>query len=286
MSYITNNMHEIKNGVKKPKLLKRLHIRLTHKKHKVGSVALNWQPLDLNNIFSKLTSQRFQDGSYSCTWQATASGGEVFTKVPLTASGYADRPSNPDLGDYLVDPLNVLCNTGFGTEADYPSQNQNEAQMDVKKNIVPKYKGTGKTLVDIKDIDQIAEAIEGFGQCEVTYSSNSSEYNQFTPQGFNIPAFNGQPTTFGHEICGQVYGLLIGVPNIPDDTKAIVCRDSDVRLGVTIITEDFHSKRNTGAGYINGVIDIQATINNLKQEITILQQLILAWTKLKQLLGQ
>jgi len=132
---------------------------------------------------------------------------------------------------------------------------------------------TGYKQPAVRDINQVAEAIEAYGQCILTYVSNDEEYFY---QNDNTPKYLGSTTMWGHAICGLAYGTING-------TKVIVCRDSARSSGITIITEDFHTKRNSGALYFLGSKDVSVQQDNLKKQISILQQLINLWTQLRAL---
>jgi len=260
-------MNMIQNGViKDPRPIKKQAVDF---KHTAGSVAITWQELDLTKI--QLSSQRFQNGSYSCIFQSCASALEKLTGKVCSATPYFWRKNYPDQGAFLQDGGDIFYNRYTTTEAISPSQNQTEAQMNQLKPLTTFLGITGYRQPAIKDIDQIAESIQAYGQCNVTYDSNSLEYIQLN----NTPKYLGNAITFGHCICGQAYGLINGV-------KTIVCRDSCMNSGITLITEDFHKNRNTGALYFMGSKDVSVLQDNLQQQVSILQKLIALW---KQVLG-
>ena len=229
--------------------------------HTAGSVPIVWQPIDPTKIV--LTSQRFQNGSYSCVFQSLASALEKLTGRVISATPYFWRKNYPDTGAYLQDGGDIFYNRFTTTEALSVSQNQTEAQMNQLKQLTTFLGITGYRQPAIQDIDLIAEAIEGFGQCVVTYNSNAQEY--FYQQ--DTPKYLGGDVTFGHAICGQAYGIINGV-------KTIVCRDSSRQSGITYITEDFHKNRNSGALYLMGAKDISVPQDTTNQQIAILQKMI------------
>jgi hypothetical protein len=261
------NMIDIKNAViKDPRPTEKQAIDY---KHTDGSVAITWKELDLNNL--KLTSQRFQDGSYSCVFQTAASMLEALTGKVISATPYFWRKNYPEQGSYLQDMGDIFYNRFTTTEALSTSQNQSEAQMNQLKQLTTFLGITGYRQPAIKDIDQIAEAIEAYKQCGLTYDTNYYEYD-------NLPMYTpkyiaGSTICFGHAICGQAYGLINGV-------KTIVCRDSATPNGITFITEDFHYHRNTGALYFMGAKDVSVLQDNLTKQVSILQQLINLWKQL------
>ena len=270
-----NKIMEIKNGViKDPRPTEK---QVQDYQHIAGSVPIVWKELDLNVV--KLTSQRFQNGSYSCIFQTGASMLEKLIGKIISATPYFWRKNYPGQGSYLQDMGDIFYNRFTTTESLSASQNQSEAQMNQLKQLTTFLGITGYKQPAIKDIDQIAEAIEAYGQCGLTYVSNGNEYTQT-----ETPKYLGEAITFGHAICGQIYGLINGV-------KTIVCRDSWRASGITYITEDFHKNRNTGALYFMGSKDVSVPqdtpqMQNLKAQIVILQALVVAWTKLKLLLGK
>jgi hypothetical protein len=234
--------------------------------HIAGSVSVNWKEIDLTQV--NLTSQRLQDGSYSCIFQTMASMLEKLTGKIISATPYFWRKNYPDKGAYLQDGGDVFYNRFSTTEALSPSQNQTEVQMNQIKPLTTFLGITGYRSPAIKQIDLIAEAIEGYGQCGMTYVSNAEEYNVS-----DTPKYLAGQTTFGHAITGLAYGLRNGV-------KTIVCRDSARPSGITYITEDFHKNRNTGALYFLGAKDVsvpqdQQKIKILKQMLIVLHQALI-----------
>ena len=240
-------------------------------KHIAGSVPVIWKELDLTKI--QLTSQRFQNGSSSCVFQTGASMLEKLTGKVISATPYFWRKNYPDPGSWIQDMGDIFYNRYTTTEVLSSSQNQSEVQMNQIKQLTTFLGITGYRQPAIQDIDQIAEAIEAYGQCGLCYSSNGEEYFYQT----NTPKYLGSISTFGHAICGEIYGLVNGI-------KTIVCRDSARASGITFITEDFHKHRNFGAIYFMGQKDVSVLQDNLQQQLSILQKLIILWQQLKTLL--
>ena len=237
-------------------------------KHIAGSIAITWKELDLTKL--QLTSQRFQNGSSSCIWQSCASALEVLTGKVISATPYFWRKNYPQPGGSLQDGGDVFYNRYTTTELLSPSQNQSEAQMNQIKQLTTFLGITGYTQPAIQDIDQIAEAIEGYKQCILTYGSSNVEWLNLPA---NTPKYMGNPVAWGHAICGLAYGLLNG-------TKTIVCRDSAVDGGITYITESFHKARNSGALYFMGAKDVSTPQDIVNQKISIIKQLILLYQQL------
>ena len=186
----------------------------------------------------KLPSERIQDGSSSCVAQSHASAIEVLTNKIISAGTYKLRSNFPEQGMWLQNMGDIAKNTGIVAEIELPSQNLNEIQMN-NLNLPTSYtiKATGYAFCS-KNIDQIAEAIQAYGNCLLTFNSNSSEWNI-------TPTFLNGTTTFGHCILGVDYGFKSGV-------KVIACRDSAGSSRIRYITEDFLINRNTGAMYFTG----------------------------------
>jgi hypothetical protein len=232
--------------------------------HISGVVSVNWKELDLSKL--NLTSIRNQNGSYSCVFQAGASALEALTGIIISATPYFWRKNYPEKGSWLQDMGDIFYNRYTTREDLSASQNQSEPQMNQLKQLTTFLGITGYRQPTTKNIDQIAEAIESYKQCIVTYESNNDEYfhNGVTPK------YLASPITFGHAICAQQYGLINGV-------KTLVCRDSarnNIMVGVTLITEEFHLKRNTGALYFLGSKDIQIQQDLYQKKITLATQIV------------
>ena len=232
-------------------------------KHVSSGVPLVWKELDLTKI--KLTSQRFQNGSYSCVFQSAASALEALTGKIISATPYFWRKNYPGQGSFLQDVGDIFYNRFTTTETLSPSQNQSEAQMNQLKQLTTILGISGYKQPAIKNINQIAEAVEAYKQCIVTYESNGLEYNVS-----ETPRYIGNVVTFGHAIVCEAYGLINGV-------KTLVCRDSARASGITYITEDFHNHRNTGCLYFLGAKDVSVPQDNVSQRIAIMQKLILLY---------
>lgn len=211
--------------------------------HVAGAISLNWQELDISSL--NFPSQRIQNGSYSCVFQAGATALEALTGEVISASEYFWRKNYPEQGSWLQDMADIFKNRLVVTEATSPSQNQSEPQMNQIKALATFLGISGYKQPNATNIDEIAEAIEAYKQCVMTFESNSGEWDM--PN--TTPVYLGTPIAFGHAICGLFYGLING-------TKVIVCRDSagiwSSPKGLRIITESFLLKRATGAIYFLG----------------------------------
>lgn len=213
-------------------------IDYTHEVH-YGGLPVVWQ----EKTDYKLPSQRFQNGSYTCVMQGSASSIEVLLGKIFSAAPYQLREGGGQ-GMYLQNAGDILYKIGTEFEINIPSQNMNDAQIDaLRLPEIMKVKVTGyRTFSDYKNIDAIAEAIQAYGQCNITFGSNHEEW-KITPQ------YLGTPITFYHNICAIDYCLRNGV-------KTLVCRDSAGQdsspAGIRFITQDFLSQRGTGAIYYLG----------------------------------
>jgi len=196
-----------------------------------------WTELDLKNLV--LPSPRYQATSSSCVMQSTASALEVLAGNVMSAGTYNLRANYPEPGMWLQNAGDLSKNTGVVLEVDCYSQGLNEPQMNsIVQPKKYKIKATGYVTFRNPDIEVIAQAIQSYGNCLLTFNSNSAEWTI-------TPTYYGQKTTFAHCICGLRYGLVKGV-------KTIVCRDSAGSSSIRYITQDFLNKRNTGALYYTG----------------------------------
>lgn len=191
----------------------------------------------------RTASQRNQDGSFSCVKQSSATALEVLTGEVISAGTYKLRADPTQGGMYLQNCGDLDYNKGTTFESTTPSQNMNDPQMDaIALPQILTVKSTGYRTFYQNDIDRVAEAIQAYGNCILTFKSNAQEW-QITP------TYLGTPTTFGHAICGIDYTLINGV-------KTIVCKDSAGQFssptGKRLITEDFLNKRCVGAMYYTG----------------------------------
>jgi hypothetical protein len=187
----------------------------------------------------KLPSERFQSTSFSCVKQSSATAMEVLLKYPISAGTYRLRANYPEGGMWPQNCGDLDKNTGTVFELIAPSQNMNEEQMN--NFLLPKFfnvKITGYRTFDKLTIDQVAEAIQAYGNCMLLFRANGNEWSV-------TPKYNGLKQNFAHEICGVDFGLKNG-------QKVIVCRDSAGTSRIRYITEDYLNKRCDGAMYYTG----------------------------------
>jgi len=230
-------MEEIKNGViKDPRPTEEKSQDYLHTNLYSG-LPVTW----VEKTEWKLPSERFQSTSSSCVKQSSATAIEVLLKNVISAGTYRLRSNYPGEGMWLQDCGNLDKNTGTVFEIIAPSQNMTEVQMnnfDLPKTLNVKI--TGYRTFTKLTIDQVAEAIQAYGNCILIFRSNSQEWKE-------TPKYLGTPITFGHAICAVDFGLKNG-------QKVLVCRDSAGSSRVRYITEDFLNKRSDGAMYYTGAL--------------------------------
>ncbi len=192
----------------------------------------------------KTFTPRDQSVSFSCVKQSSATALEMLTKNVTSAGTYNLRKNAPDGGMYLQDCGDIDYTKGTIMELAVPSQFMNDPQMDAIN--LPSSFGvqiSGYRTFESLDIDKIAEAVQAYGQCIITFGSNSQEW-QLTP------AYLGTPVTFGHAICAIDFTLING-------NKYLICADSAGKrtspTGLRIISEIFLNKRGKDAMYYLGV---------------------------------
>lgn len=200
----------------------------------------------------KVTIPRNQANSFSCVKQSSATAMEKFLNKVISAGTYKLRKNAPDGGMYLQNCGDIDYNKGVILEGECKSQFMNDPELDAidltgKKYL---YKITGYRTFDLVNIDKVAEAIQAYGNCIMTFGSNSQEWER-------TPIYKGTPVTFGHAICGIDFALVNGV-------KTIICMDSSGQRtsqdGIRLITEDFLNKRGKDAMYYLGVKKIEEVI--------------------------
>jgi hypothetical protein len=228
---------EIKNGVAvDPRLQEEKAQDHLHEKLYSG-LPVTW----VEKIDWKLPSERKQDGSSSCVKQASATAIETLLKNVISAGTYKLRSNFPQEGMWLQNCGDLDKNNGTVAELIAPSQNMNEEQMNNFE--LPKFfnvKITGYRFFNKLTIDEVAEAIQAYGNCILIFDICSNEW-QVTPK------YLGTKILAGHAICATDFGLKNGV-------KTLACRDSAGSSRVRYITEDFLNKRSRGAMYYTGAV--------------------------------
>ena|ERR1035437_8649498 len=192
----------------------------------------------------KLPSQRNQGTSLSCLFQSNATALEVFLKDKVSAGVYVLRADPTKGGTWQGDVMDILKNKGTIWELVCPSQFMGEVAMNaIKLPAFLNIKITGYQYCNPKDIEQIAEAVQAYGNCNLVFDSNHDEW-QLTP------VYLGTPTTFGHAIEVVDFSLINGVKTLINMDSA--GQDSSPK-GERLITQDMLTHRCRGAVTITGV---------------------------------
>jgi hypothetical protein len=162
------------------------------------AVALNW---NRDRSQAPKYSIRNQNGSSSCVGQAGAKALEAITGTVASAHPqYRRRANFPGLGMYLQNMLDLVKRLGTTTEALDKSQNMTEAQMNADIYVQTPLTEPLYVCEGFRDIDIIAQAIEQYKHCILTFGTNYQEWAQETPQ--IVP---NSYVMFGHAVCATYY---------------------------------------------------------------------------------
>ncbi len=189
-------------------------------------------------------SLRDQDGSSSCVAQAIAKALEVNTGVVQSAHPiYRRRGNFADEGMWLQNGGEIIKNVGTTTELLDPSQKLSEDKMNADVTVQTPLKGYTYVTVNVKNIDQIAEAIETRKQCIITFGGTFNEYAYSEKPVANL---NDTNINCRHAICGVYYFT---------DTNGEKCILIDESWGPNnirrrVLTESYLKARGTGAMYL------------------------------------
>lgn len=210
-----------------------------HKEIAPAAVVLNWNR-DISG--APKYSLRDQDGSGSCCGQSGAKALEVLTSIIQSAHPiYRRRFNFAGFGMYLQDVGHIVRHMGTTTEALDPSQKMTEAQMNADVTVDTPLKGYLYAFPNIKNIDEIAQAIEVYKHCLITFYGNLQEYAYSEKPVVNP---EGQ-LDCAHCICGVYY--------FTDEhgEKCILIDESwgPNQIRRRILTETYLSTRGTGAMY-------------------------------------
>lgn len=196
----------------------------------------------------KKFSIRDQDGSSSCVGQGTAKALEVMTGVIQSAHPtYRKRPNFSGKGMYLQAAGDILKNSGTTTEQLDPSQLMNEDKLNADVTCETPVKIGSYVFINPHDIDAIASVISDGKAVVLTFNSTYSEWK-------DVPVADPNSLNFwGHCVCAVDFTLY-------EDKKTLIIEDSWGHAtaigngGQRIITEDYLSKRCTGAMYFLPVV--------------------------------
>lgn len=187
-------------------------------------------------------SLRDQDGSGSCVGQGSGKGLETINGVITSAHPIYRRRSNfPSPGMWLQNAGEILYKDGTTTEALDPSQRMSEAEMNADIKVETPDKGYLYFFPNVKNIDEIAQAIETYKHCLITVGGTIQEYAN-VEKPVVIPS---DKLNLFHCICGVYY--------FTDDygNKCILADESwgPDHIRRRILTEDYLRARGTGAMY-------------------------------------
>jgi len=203
---------------------------------------------------------RDQHTSSSCIFHSIAKALETFLGEVVSARPYFWRQNYPHRGASLQNGCDIAKNRHFPTEADEPSMGMEEKDMNVIKALKTSVAGLGYKFPNFKNIDEIAEAVQAYGQCVITFGSNNNEYTR-------MPIYYGGKAEWFHAICAVDFTLING-------KKVLICEDSVGKNtspdGSRLITEDFWKHRGTGAVYFTGatsVAKLQLTLREVMLQL-------------------
>jgi len=205
-----------------------------------GAVFTTWKEKEPSEW--KKYTPRYQIGSLSCVGQSCAKAFEILGYGVESAHPiYRSRSNYPSGGMWQADAGNICRNLGTTKESLDPSQNLGEIAMNLACDAVRTSKIESYVFVNSKDIEQVAQAIETWGHCILTFHANSNEWKA-------VPEYNGKDINFGHAVVAVDYFLY-------KDKKALLIEDS-ARNSTTldkiqqrIITEDYLGARCSSAMY-------------------------------------
>lgn len=207
----------------------------------VGAMPLNWKEKQV--IECKKYTPRYQISSLSCVGQSFAKAFEILGfGVESAHPIYRNRINYPSGGMWLGDAGNIAKNIGTTKEVLDVSQNLGETAMNLDCDVVKTDKVSGYIFVNPKSIDEIAQAIETYGHCVLTFHANGQEWT-------GIPVYNGKDINFGHAVVAVDYLMFAG-------EKALLIEDSARNENTLdgkqqrIIKENYLIARCSGAVYL------------------------------------
>jgi len=221
------------------------------------AVPFTWKEKTTSEI--KFLSKRNQDGSSSCMAQ---SGAKLLGNENVVEEGVYNEMSatplyqarvNKDGGMYQQDCLSIMCKPVVCMEADLPSQNLNETQIntpytltDKMKADAEKYRAGGYAFVPI-NIDKIASIIaDGKAVQLVVYFAREEWWGNVVPPLLFPNLKIGDTAALHHGIAAVDFFLHNGEKALGIEDSAIIAGEN----GQRIITESFLIKRCYGAGYL------------------------------------
>lgn len=210
----------------------------SHKEVAPMAVLLKW---DRDISGAPKYSHRDQDGSGSCVAQSGAKALEVLRKEVISAHPiYSRRTNRPNAGMWLQDAGNIIRNMGTTTEVLDPSQMLDEGKMNLPVTVDTPIKSYLYAFPSYKNIDEIAQAIEVYGECFVTIYANGTEYNN----AYKPVAIPNAELNVAHCLCATYY--------FTDENgeKCLVIDESWQSTKTRVFTETYFKIRGTGAMYL------------------------------------
>ena len=205
----------------------------------VMSIPLNW---NRGIEGAPLYSLRDQDGSGSCVGQSVAKALEILNngEVESAHPTYRRRANYPGIGMWLADAGFIIRHKGTTTELLDPSQRMSEVQMNAEITVETPINGYLYIFPDVKNIDEIATAIELQKHCIITINGTIQEY-----ANSEKPIVTPGTLNCSHAICGVYYFT---------DENGVKCILIDESWGPNyikrrVLTEDYLRSRGTGAMY-------------------------------------
>lgn len=197
----------------------------------------------------KKYTPRYQISSLSCVGQSCAKGMETIGYGVCSAHPiYRNRSNYPGGGMWLGDAGNISKNIGTTKESLDPSQNLSESKMNLPCDVAKTDKIGGYIFVNPKEIDQIAQAIESYGHCILTFHANGSEWTA-------VPKYNGREINFGHAVVAVDYFLYEGVKTVLIEDSARNDNTID-KVQQRRIEENYLIARCSGGMYFTPTIPV------------------------------
>lgn len=223
---------------------------IEHASLAMGMNQITWEKKAIDSL--KKYTPRDQYTSLSCCGQGSAKGVETITgKVMSAHPPYRSRANYPQAGMFIQDIGDVWKKIGSNLEEEDQSQNLKEVDLNRNITVPTPYKIGGYLFPKPTSIDEVAQAVENYKHCILTFHCTHSEWWS------EKPIYNGATNDLGHCVCATDYLLD------EEGNKCLVIEDSAYRInsinkmGQRIITEDFLSKRCVGAIYFTSVNPIE-----------------------------
>lgn len=249
------NRENIPNGVIH-KEIDYTKVRLHRNEHPIGSINVEFPPIEPNEGFLELmTSQRIQDPTSSqCVAQTAASDIENDTGIIISAAPIFDKRAGGkgSYGMSLNEIVGILTDTGTTAESLCRSLDMTDAEMDaetIPASLPFKTPNPDAVYINPKESDvliQMAEVINGLNKkLYTTFGSNGQEWQL---KMIYIP---GSGITFYHCTSGQL--PRTDVDGTPIILERDTCGQNTSPKGYRKLTQEFIQARCTGIMYISKV---------------------------------